>query len=388
MKSSSSRVLALLLLTACGTTDAFTIPTSRTGPYDALPERSIEKLREVQADWGAGQLRIARAGLLSLLVGHPRNIPLGILLQELEIETLERGRELVDMDIYGSDVDWDHKLMRWYRQRTDQSPTPERLVLAARLETDGPSARVLLERAVAIDPECAWAHYGLAHLAFQAEDFAGGRAGLERAIQIDPGNLAARRLQTRTLAHSAKKADAIRALELWHEVARDDPFVRPRELAEAELDLAILCAEVGRTDEVEDLCASLISEGIIDRAPVYLVLAASRISAGDSDGALDAASRASRLAPLEALAHVQRALVLEDWEARPEKAYEAWVQALEAARGTAAQNLSGQNAAARPQPATVRDAQLWLQARTRLERLERRGIGGPAPFVKTDAVEP
>ncbi len=378
------RVAALALCTAlaCVGTDSFDIPTTRPGPYDDLPVSALERLEEARADWETGQLRLARARLVALAVEHPRNIPLGILVQEVELEILSSGGELPDLELFGSDADWSESLRRDYRDRAEATPTPERLVLAARVESDLPAARVLLVRATAADPECAWAHYGIAHLAFREEDFGAGNAALDRALAVDPGNLAARRLQTRSLARSAKTEVAARAHERWLEAARASPFVHSREVAEAEFDLALLYTELGQIDDVEDICARLVAEETLDRAPVYLVLAAARIADGDVEAALEAARRASRLEPLDALAHVQRALILEDWQNRPDRAYDAWVQALEVARGMTTARFSEDS---RPRPATMRDAQLWLQARTRLARLERAGVTGSDPSGTDDA---
>lgn len=381
--TSARAALLLALAPSCLTQGAGA--GGRSGPYDELPAEGLASLREGTADWDAGQLRIARARLAPLSAEHPRNVPLGILVQELEIEVLERGGELQDLGIGAADEDWLDALRRRYRERAEAAPTPERLVLAARLEDDGPAAAALLQRALAADPRCAWAHYGLAHLAFGADDFAGGRAALERALELDPANPAVRRLQVRALQRSARREVAASALEEWLADTRGDPYLRPRDRAEAEFDLALLRAEMGRRREVEDLCAGLVADGVLDRAPVFLVLAAARAADGDAEGALDAARRASRIDPDEALAHVQRALVLEDWLERPERAFDAWAQALEVARGAAQGGLSAPGASVRPRPGTVRDVELWLQARTRLARLDRRGVRGTAPGASAPA---
>lgn len=388
---------SLCLATACNSPgESLFPPFARTGPYDHFSDQDWERVEAARADWDAGELRVARAGLSYVAADNPRNIAVAVMLQELELELLERGTALLDLGIGADAPDAQERLRRIYRERADQAQTPESLVLAARVEPDAPAARALLRDAVERDPDCAWADYGLSHLAFAAGEFRSAQTTLARALESDPTLLPARRLRARMLARSASADVGLRSTRLWLDDARESPFVRPREVAEAEFDLALLYAQDDQSDEVEEVCARLLEAGLVDPAPVYLILAATRIAEGEVELALRAARNASRVAPHSALAHVQRALVFEDWQARPEKAYDAWVRALEAASGKPQRapdtrdepdlvvvepGESGPGARERPDPEGIRDVQLWLLARTRLARLDRRGIRGSTSRV-------
>jgi tetratricopeptide (TPR) repeat protein len=346
------------------------------GPYDQLSDRAWAAVVEARAHWDAGDLRLARASLRRIASEFPRNIHVGVLVQELELELRGYGVALPDLGLFGDatrDEDAAVALRRHYRELAERAPTPERLVLAARLESDDPAARSLLERALGLDPDCAWAHYGAAFVALRQERFQGAKVELDRALELDPRHLPARRLRARMLASSAPADVAAEALDRWLDDARGNPFVRPLEIAEAEFDLALLSADTGDHERVETLCAGLLEGGLVDSASVYLILAATRIEQDEIASALEAARRASRAAPTDTLAHLQRALILQDWMAQPEKAYDAWVRTLEAANRTYETRTE---AVERPKPSTIRDAQLWLFARTRLARLKAAGVHG------------
>ena len=379
--------LGLFLVAACvGGGEPLFPPIARPGPYNTLSDEDWRRVEEARADWDAGELRVARAALRFVAGDNPRNLDVAVLLQELELALLASGAELADLEqplgggatANGESPDALTRLRRLYRDRAENAPSPEGFVLAARLETDVPAARALLDRALELDPVCAWAEYGRAHLLFAADKFREADVALQRALEADPFLMPARRLRSRMLARSATAETAIRATRVWLDAAETSPFVGPVERAQAEFDLAILHAQEHELEEVEKLAAKLLTGGHIDPAPVYLVLAAARISDGDPKGALAAARSASRIAPDQALAHVQRALILEEWQVRPEKAYDAWLRALDAATGTALvpQEGDGSGDADRPDPAGIRDAQLWLLARTRLARMEESGIRG------------
>lgn len=350
------------------------------GVYGELSNNAWDQVAEARDAWDAGDLRLARAGLLRVAADFPRHIPVGVMVQELELELLGYSIALPDLGFYKSmliaeGADGPAMLRRYYRDRADRNPSPESFVLAARLEPDLPAARSLLARAIELDPECAWAHYGAAHVAFRAGDYREARARLESQEQADPGLLPARRLRVRMLTSSDAADVAAEALERWLKDARKSLFVRPREIAEGEFDLALLLADTDEFKRVEELCAKLLEDGFVDSTSVYLVLAASRIADDRINDALDAARRASRSSPSSTLAHIQRALIMEDWQAQPAKAFDAWARALEAATGAYDEALDPSD---RPEPATIRDAQLWLFARTRLARLELEGVSGSA----------
>ncbi len=367
------------LLSACASSgEPLFLPFTNPGPYSELSDDARARVADAQRAWEAGDLRIARAGLLRIAADYRRNIDVAVMLQELELELLKWEIALPDLGFYKSmltadGADGAAMLRRHYRQRADRNPSPENYVLAARLEPDLPAARSLLARALELDTDCAWAHYGSAYLAFRAGDYKEARTRLKSQAELDPGLLPARRLRARMLASSETPEVTAQALDRWLTDARRSPFVRPITISEGEFDLALLLAETDEYERVEELCTKLLADGYVNATSVYLVLAATRISDDHVEEALDAARRASRSAPSSTLAHIQRALILEDWKAEPERAFDAWTRAMEAATGVYDElSLSSD----RPEPSTVRDAQLWLFARTRLARLERKGVTG------------
>jgi len=367
------------LLAACASTgEPLFRPFARTGPYNELSGNAWEQVAEARIAWDSGDLRLARATLLRVAADFPRHIYVGVMIQELELELLGYKVALPDLGFYKSaliaeGVDRPAMLRRYYRDRADRAPSPENYVLAARLESDLPAARSLLMRALDLDPECAWAHYGAAHVAFQSGDYREARARLASQVELDPGLLPARRLRVRMLASSESGDVAIQALDRWLKDARKSLFVRPKELAEGEFDLVLLLADTDEYERVEELAAKLLEDGFVDSTSVYLVLAATRIADDHIVTALDAAKRASRSSPSSTLAHIQRALILENWKQEPVKAFDAWARALEAATGAYDEGLDPSD---RPEPGTIRDAQLWLFARTRLARLKLAGVSG------------
>ncbi|MFT5284073.1 MAG: tetratricopeptide (TPR) repeat protein [Planctomycetota bacterium] len=342
------------------------------GPYDELSDRAWARVIEARNHWDAGEMRLARADLRFIADEFPRNLNVGVLLQELELDLLRFGIALPDLGLTSDDVrskpdEGPAMLRRYYREQAETGPTPESLVLAARLESDLPAAESLLKRAIELDEKCAWAHYGAAHVAYRNGKFLKAKEHLERQASLDPRLLPARRLRARVLMTTASAEAAAPALDRWLKDASQSPFVSLFELAMGQFDLALLLVQTEEYDRVEELCAVLLRDGFVDSTSVYLVLAATRVADDRAAEALDAARRASRTSPTSTLAHVQRALILEEWMAEPDKAFDAWSKALEAAEGGTSDDT---DVGGRPQPETVRDAQFWLFARTRLARLQ------------------
>ena len=358
---------------ACSTTSEALFPSFiAPGPYDQLSDRAWARVVEARQHWDAGEMRLARAGLRFVAEEYPRNLNVAVLLQDLELDLLRYGIALPDLGLTSEMVraeqaDGPAMLRRYYRDQAERAPSPESLVLAARLETDLPAAATLLARAIQQDPECAWAHYGAAHVAYRNGKYEEAKQHLQRQARLDPRLLPARRLRARVLITTATTEAAAEALKRWLADAEQSPFVSLNELATGMFDLALLFGQIEKYGRVEKLCTALLRDGYVDATSVYLVLAATRIADGRIEEALDAARRACRTSPTSTLAQVQRALILEEWLSEPDQAYVAWTKALEAALGTAEEPVEFEG---RPQPDTVRDAQFWLFARTRLARLE------------------
>jgi len=357
--------------------------TADPGPNDALSDRNRERVAAACEDWALGRLSVAHVGLRLVLAEVPRNLALASRVQDLELEMLAERLPIEDLEAaIALDPELEargetsaEQLRRWYRARAETDPSPAAFVLAARLEPDLPSARALLEEALALDPDCVWAHYGLAHTAFRAGEYRSAEDHLASALEIDPGHLPSRRLETLMLARRADEELAIDALELWIERARREALTAPSALLDAELDLAILAARAGDRKRVEELCRALVDEGG-DAASALLVLAATRAAAGDLEGADAAIDRALELEPEGTLPRVHRALVAEARGVDAATARAVWTDVVEQARGSALEGLAGPGARSRPEPVSTREVLFWLRARIRLERLEAAERGG------------
>ncbi|MCC6407877.1 MAG: tetratricopeptide repeat protein [Planctomycetes bacterium] len=309
------RALAPLALGLLSVLGACASPFARPGgarvvsTYDELSAALTERYAAARRAFDSGDFAGARIALADVLPAAPDHIGLGILAQEVELAS--------------GDADARDALAERTLAVLEAAPTPARCVLAARLAREPAAARALLARALELDPRCAWARYGLAHLAARAGDWTEADAELERALELDAFLPPARRLEAMLLARDGRRREAIGAFESWLEDVVDDPRVALREFVEAELDLATLYVLDQDPDAARELLTRLTLEGEL-AVRALCVLAAAEQGAERPNEALHATRAAEELAPDVALPWVQEAILRQSWLDDPEGAEAAW----------------------------------------------------------------
>jgi hypothetical protein len=314
-----------------------------TSDYSARPaqeriwsEIEAEEVREVHRLLALGDLETARAWLARLRQRDPARLGLAFLHQDIECAA---GRCAQVRDAA--------------RALAESEPAPQNLLLAARVEDDPAAARAWLERALEIAPGDAWVHYALAHREARDGEWVAAGVRVQRALELDPGHLPARRLETMVLARGGYRDDAVAALARWLHNAGRDPLTSARELDAARLDLAQLLILDEQPEEARAVLAQL-SEPERAGARVELVFAAVEQAQDRPVRALDAARAAGDQDPDVALSAVQEALLQEDWLRDPVAARAAWERVL--AHSRRGSDLSS--------------VLLGLRARAALERLD------------------
>lgn len=397
-----TRALARLVLAACctavlacGGTRGADWSARHEGPYDALDADELGELARARVELAAGDERGAYARLVGLAARAPRNVWVGIALQEIELVRLEAGDAIpgIASPLLEGPGDAHERLALFYARRAQESRTPTSLLLAARLEPEDEAADELLQRAQVLDPDCAWVPYARAHRLTRAGELPQAREQLDRALELDPDHLAARRLDAALRARSAGTRQARAAMERWVDEARGDPRVATADHAAALIDLAILCVldDDARTADELLAQAARLREGMglplesSEGARVELVRAGAFESRGRIDAALAAARRAGELAPNQdeaLLALVHEAMLQETWLRDTEAAIEAWRAVLAATT----QEPSADAGAAPPSDPRGQFQQLMLrlQARARLARLEAQRQASSAPATAAE----
>lgn len=213
---------------------------------------------------------------------------------------------------------------------------PSELVLAARAETHAARARALLQGALSLDPQAAWAHYGMAHWAVVDFDFTTAEAALARAVELDPGLLPARRLEAHLAERSGDAERASALLEGWLERAEHDPLVARWELADAWYDRALLAIAADELGDARDYMKAAMRAGGPSLPRAEQVAAVLADEDGDPIEALRAARLAEQAAPEDALPLVQQALLYELRLGDPARAAESWSRTLALAEAKAA----------------------------------------------------
>jgi tetratricopeptide (TPR) repeat protein len=344
MRGSASTVAGLcaaFVVVACAGPFARPTGTPVIGRYDELSAPLAERYETARRCFDSGDFGEARDLVAGLVAAAPDHVGVGVLFQELEL--VQRGSAART------------ELLARAVAAFEAQPGAARAVLAARIASDGGEARAWLERALELDPQCAWARYGLAHLAARRGDWGDADEELSLALALDPFLPPARRLQAMLLARDGRRTEAIAAFEAWLEDCAGDPRVSLREWAEAELDLATLQVLAQKTDEARERLASLSLDGEA-AVRALCVRAAAEQGAGRAEAALHAAREAEALAPDAALPWLQEAILRQSWLDDPAGAEAAWRRLL-------ASSQTGGD---------LGRVLLGMRARLALERAERR----------------
>ncbi|MFT4648175.1 MAG: tetratricopeptide (TPR) repeat protein [Glaciecola sp.] len=294
-------------------------------------------------EWQGAQVRLE-----TLISEHPDELDLGFALQDVQSKMLALG-ELPQMQegwiepsIAGQpgpgqatsqQLDSASVLKFWYARRAAQSPSIPSLVLAARVETDPTQALTWLNRALALDPTCAWAHYGRAYALLRQRDqyrWRDSRAALAQALVLDPSHVLARRMEAWMLAQEGDTGQAAIALERWLIATEFDPRVGHKSRVEARLDLARVWLTAGRVDPALRELKSMEGEPY-DRERRLLLFAVALTEKGDAEGALSVVRQAGLIPGVGVLPWVQEALLLEHWFEDGQGALVLWKQILEEA---------------------------------------------------------
>ncbi len=327
-------VIALLPL-ACGS-PRVSWETDWSAPYGTFDTDLRGAFTAARAEMDAGRLELARTRLATLAQTSPDNLEIGVWLQDVELALLEAAES--------PDSDPAVALRQLYLQRVSESPSVAGFVLAARAESDAIAAGILLDRALELDPTCAWAHYGKAHSLLRRTELIDrwdqARASLSRALTLDPSHLHARRLEAWVLAQEGDARAAARAYEVWLSRSAGDPRARSEDRRAVKLDLCIAWILSGHPREAAELLIDL--EGRPEHRPRRLaVLAVALHEMGEIDAALDAARRAENAEPGSLLPVVQQAILLQHNLEDQAAAEARWAAVTEASGGDLASMLQG-----------------------------------------------
>ncbi len=305
-------VALALWLPACGPGRAAWSASWRA-PYGTFDRDQRATFREARTDLDAGRIERAWVTLSALAAAEVDNLELGVWLQEVERMLVESGSDSdPELAALAAEFPPGEVLRRRYAERARQTPSVAGFVLAARVESDAIAAQTLLERALELDPNCAWAHYGRAHAllrqTYRVDRWRMAREALSRALASDPAHLRARRLDAWMLAQEGYAGAAAVALENWLDQTQGDPRVTPEERLSAQLDLALAWIQRGNPREARELLVDL--EGTLHERPRRLaILTVAHHELGDAAASLDCARRAEDAEPGALLPVIQQALL-------------------------------------------------------------------------------
>ncbi|MEE8468259.1 MAG: hypothetical protein V3T22_07375 [Planctomycetota bacterium] len=333
-----------VLCVACGTTREAWRP-SWDAPYSTFDDALRADFAVALEHFEAGRWEAAWSLLDPLAREHRDNIAVGLWLQETELALLTAGSTVSPvLAALEGDGDPLSKLRAYYLERVFDSPSVAGYLLAARLETDAIAALNQLERALELDPGCAWAHYGWAHavwrLRFKVDRWRLARSSLTRALELDPGHLRARRLEGWMYAQEGTLEEAAWSLQTWLIETQGDPRVTVESRVEVELDMALVWIQRRYAKQARDLLFTLQGEPH-QRARRLAILAVAEHELGHLEAALDAARRAEDAAPGALLPVVQQALIHQFGRLDPAAATAQWTRVVERASegGAAADSL-------------------------------------------------
>ncbi len=314
-------VLACVSLACQASPQPWSFGTVARDAYRQLDVEEAAQLREGVRLFEAGSLTAARGTFASLAGRAPGDVAAAVWQQEARVAALERGLAP------GADPAALDGLRDRYRRLAEERPTPLAWYLAARLEEDPLAARLLLQKALELDPGMSWAHYALAHVAARAGDWGAARGELERTFELLPSHLPALRLYGWFLAEAGETGRAIDALQAWLERSDQDLLATDRLRDEVRLDLALAFNADGQESRAAELLRGL-APGDVDEVRRLTAIAVVEQGRDQISSALEAARAARRADPSALLPVVQEAMLLELWIDDPAAAREAWTEVL------------------------------------------------------------
>lgn len=344
------------------------------------------RLLLVRESLRANELDSARAELESVCRLVPDEVEPALLLQEVELRLIEAGawiepaREAAESAAAESAAapprtpqDALRRYVELEQQRAAEAPSFVALLRAARVTSDPEQAEARLAAADELQPDNAWVPYARAHrLWTSGSEQRRARQSLQRALELDPGLLPALRLSAALQAREGRAADALEALDLWLEPAREDPCVWPADLRNADLDRGALLVLAGEARDAEKLLEGLVELSAAERARRDLLLAAAHEARDQPVEALRAAQAAALNPAGELLALQQQALLYELWLQDYATARTAWERVLAAASGAPSVPAAEPGArAASDGGAALQSLLLRVQARAHIERVDR-----------------
>lgn len=316
--------LLAALLPGCSAVRAVEIPFT-VSRYDTLAPLDLAAFSEARALSVDGEVHEARAAFERLYESAPDNVGVGIWCQETELAA-------AIADIH-DEAEARAALAAHWDAAARERPTVAAWVLAARVAPDRARALAALDTAEALDPHCAWVHYGRAFLAAQASEWPVARLHIERAKAADPGHLWTFWLEAWMSTRTGSLDEAASALLGFVERAADDPRIQPRLLDDLRLDLALVWTLRAEPHKARDLVEA-VDPRSVDVARRLSAISSVEQALGELGPALAAAEAAERAAPGEILPVVQQALLFDEWLGDAVKAEAAWRRVLELAQAS------------------------------------------------------
>lgn len=346
-------LLAALVLPACSWfSRGPELYTPSIGPYDRLPVADSNRVIRARELLEQQELERARAVLAEVLRRRPQNMAVGALLQDVDLR--------LALDASGAHPSRSD-LAREALAEARAAPSPVRLLLAARVAPDPDLARGLMDEAIELDPDCAWAHYAVAWSLATEDHWRQAQKRLQIALLLDPGHLPARRLEAGLLARNGEQG-AVVAFERWIMISEDNPLVDPAARLAALLDLAQLHLIAGDERKAQEVLLDIVDEAP-SNARRECLLAVAEQARGNRRRALAAARRGAAADPSDPLPVVQQALLFEGEFEDPDAAREAWARVLELSR----------------ESSDLGAVILGMRARVALERSDARAAAAPSP---------
>jgi tetratricopeptide (TPR) repeat protein len=328
-------ICVTLLLAACSSPkkpwEAEASPGPR--PYEAISAATLDTVRTGVHEFELENYDSANRIFAAAQREAPNDLRVSIWMQEVTLALAEERSRRLTLPLTGGNSAR-AKLRRQYRRAAEAAPSPESYILAARLEDDQRSAELLLERALELDPDMAWAHYAWAHAAARAGDWGVVNEQLARTFELDPNHLPALRLHARAQATSGELDEAVLAYEAWLEMAHEDWLATKHVRDTAQLDLALVFLSKGEPERASELLDDLEGQNI-DELRRLTAKAATLEALGRPADAREVAIAAQYLDRQALLPAVQEALLLELWLNDPWSAREAWRRVLELSGGQA-----------------------------------------------------